>query len=67
MENFVKATALGLAVFLTTLAQAFADSGHVLVAGSAHAVQHQSGDPLFASMMLIVVAAGTFIVARVIR
>lgn len=67
MESFVKASALGLAAFLTTSAQAFADPGHVPVAGGAHAVQHAAGDWLFVAMTLVAVGAGTLIAARIRR
>jgi hypothetical protein len=67
MEIFVKATALCLAALLTTSAQAFADPGHVPVAGGAHAVQHVAGDWLFVAMTLIAVGAGTLIAARITR
>jgi hypothetical protein len=67
MEIFVKATALGLTALLMTSAQAFADPGHVPVAGGAHAVQHAAGDWLFVAMTLIAVGAGTLIAARITR
>ncbi len=63
----MKASALALTALLASSAQAFAHSGHVPVAGSAHAFEHSLGDLVVILAAVAVIGAGALITAGIRR